>query len=729
MAGKNSTAGKLQAAKPSLANASANAGASTGERKGAKSGANAGAQVTHAVSDPENIIPLRFGDDPYVWACWLYYEDGLTQGEIADIMGISRATVNSYLADARDRGIVSITVEPARLRSLSVAQELKRQFGLRDCLVVPNDDGKKPLIDRLGVAGGQALTKLLKSGDTVAVSWGRTVLAVAEHASVPNLQDVTVVQATGGTRASFPYTPELCASALAAATGAKLVNISAPALVSSKEIASAFLREPLIEEQFNALARANKALGGVSSLRPNSTIHTSGFFESVSIQEYLSKNAVGVIAGRFIDAHGQPVSGPLDERTIGISLEMLKAIDMSIVVAGGFDKVQAILAALRGGYIDVLVTDAATGRGILNAAGVAETDFKGAHRSRGDSPSPSTLPARTFVKKFLNNPDDVVEEMLEGVVGAHSDHVMPIRASNRALAAKTGPRPGKVGLVIGGGSGHEPCFLGYVGKGLADAVAVGNVFSSPPPGPILECARASSGGAGVLFVYGNYAGDTMNFEMAAEMAHDEGIQVRTVLTTDDIASSPIEDRDGRRGVAGNFFIFKIAGAACDRGLSLADCEIITRKANARTFTMGVALEPCSLPQTRRHNFEIGPDDIEIGMGIHGERGVTRSNMMPADEIVDQVMDQIFAEMNPVPGDRVAVLVNSFGATPLMELYILFRRVKQRLAAKQIQLEANWIGHYCTSLDMVGASISVLHLDPELTEMLRHPCDTAALRVI
>ena len=282
--------------------------------------------------------------------------------------------------------------------------------------------------------------------------------------------------------------------------------------------------------------------------------------------------------------------------------------------------------------------------------------------------------------------------------------------------------------MIGGGSGHEPCFLSYVGKGLADAVAVGNIFSSPPPGPILECTQAASGGEGVLFVYGNYAGDVMNFDMAAEMAADKGIEVRTVVTTDDIASSPLEDRDGRRGVAGNFFMFKIAGAACDRGLSLDACEAVTRKANARTFTMGVALEPCSMPQTRRHNFEIGPDDIEIGMGIHGEPGVIREKMMSADAITDRVMDRIFSEMKPAAGDRVAVLINSFGATPLMELYILFRRVEQRLSAKGVQIEANWVGHYCTSLDMVGASISILHLDNQLSELLRHPCDTAVLRI-
>lgn len=675
-----------------------------------------------------DAMPLRYGDDPYVWACWLYYEDGLTQGEIADVMGISRATVNSYLAEARERGIVNIAIEPARLASLTVAQALKRHFGLTDCLVVPSEDTARPLIDRIGAAGGQALHRLVKSGDTIAVSWGRTVLAISEHAEVPGLQDVTVVQATGGTRASFAYTPELCATALANAVNGKLINISAPAIVSAPAVRDAFLHEPLIESQFDALAGANKALFGISSLRPNSTIHTSGFFESVPLQDYLAKGAVGVVAGRFIDVHGRAVAGPLDDRTIGISLEMLKNIDLRIAAAGGFDKVPAILAALRGGYVNVLITDAATGRGILNADGVTDIDQRSSQRLRPDSQAPLPSAARMRVKKFLNDPDKIVEEMLDGVVRAHRKYLSPIDRSNRALIARDGPRPGKVGLVIGGGSGHEPGFLGYVGKGLADAVAVGNIFSSPPPIPILHCAKAASGGEGVLFVYGNYAGDVMNFEMAAEMAETAGIPIRTVLTTDDITSSPIEDRDGRRGVAGNFFTFKIAGAACDRGLSLDLCEAVTRKANMRTYTVGVALEACSMPQTQRPNFEIGAEDIEFGMGIHGEPGVIREKMISADEIVDKVMDRIFAEMKAVEGSRVAVLVNSFGATPMMELYVLFRRVEQRLSAKGIAIEANWIGHYCTSLDMVGASISIMELDEELTGLLHHPCDTAVLKI-
>ncbi|MBY3217702.1 dihydroxyacetone kinase subunit DhaK [Rhizobium laguerreae] len=680
-----------------------------------------------AADDASEPIPLRFGDDPYVWACWLYYEDGMTQGDIAETMGISRATVNSYLAEARARGIVNISIEPSRLSSLTIAQELKRHFGLQDCLVVPSDDGTRPLIDRLGTAGAQALQRILKSGDTLAVVWGRTVMAVAEQTSIAGLQDMTVVQATGGTSATFGYTPELCAAAFANSIDAKLINIAAPAIVSTSEVRNILLREPLIESQFAALLQVNKVIFGIASMRPNSTIHTSGFFESVSLQQYLAKDAAGVVAGRFIDGQGHPVAGPLDDRTIGMSLDMLKTIGTRVAVAGGFDKVPAILAALRGGYVNILITDAATGRGILNADGVTEIDQRLSQRPKTDVVA---LPGsfRTHIKKFLNDPENVVEEMLEGVVKAHAGYIEPIDGSHRALVARNGPRPGKVGLVVGGGTGHEPAFLGYVGKGLADAVAVGNIFSSPPPGPILQCAKAASGGKGVLFVYGNYAGDVMNFEMAAEMAVEDNIEVRTVVTTDDISSSPREDRDGRRGVAGNFFIFKIAGAACDREMSLDACEALTRRANDRTFTVGVALEPCSLPQTRRHNFEIGPDDIEIGMGIHGEPGVIRERMMSADAVVDNVMDRIFGEMNAVSGDRVAVLLNSFGATPLMELYILFRRVEQRLSAKGIQIEANWVGHYCTSLDMVGASISILHLDRELTELLHHPCETAFLRV-
>jgi dihydroxyacetone kinase-like protein len=330
-------------------------------------------------------------------------------------------------------------------------------------------------------------------------------------------------------------------------------------------------------------------------------------------------------------------------------------------------------------------------------------------------------------KKIINDGARAVDEMLEGVLAAHPNHVYAVAGSPRSIIARNGPRAGKVGLVIGGGSGHEPTFLGYVGKGLADACAVGNVFASPPPDPIVECARAVNGGAGIMFMYGTYAGDIMNFDMAAEILAMEDIEVRTVMSTDDVASAPRDQRDKRRGVAGNFFIFKAAGAACDMMKSFDDCERIARKANDHTYTVGVALAPCSLPQTLKPNFEIGPDEMEIGMGIHGEPGIQRGKLQPADAIVDDILDRIFIELSPSRGDRVAVLVNSLGSTPLMELYIMNRRVSQRLVDLGVKTHAAWVGNYCTSLEMSGASITLHRLDGELEAMLDHPCDCAMFR--
>ena len=331
-------------------------------------------------------------------------------------------------------------------------------------------------------------------------------------------------------------------------------------------------------------------------------------------------------------------------------------------------------------------------------------------------------------KKLINDGARAVEEMLVGVLAAHGRHLYAVEGSPRSIVACSGPRAGKVGLVIGGGSGHEPTFLGFVGRGLADACAVGNVFASPPPDPIVECAKAASGGAGVLFMYGNYAGDVMNFDMAAEMLQIDDIEARTVLTTDDIASAPRAQKDRRRGVAGNFFVFKAAGAACDLMLSFDECERIARKANDHTYSMGVALAPCSLPQTLRPNFDIGADEMEIGMGIHGEPGVQRGKLLSADQVVDDMLDRIFVEMAPSRGDKVAVLVNSLGSTPLMELYIMNRRIAARLRDIGVGTHATWVGNYCTSLEMAGASITLHHLDSELQTMLDHSCDCAMFRV-
>lgn len=333
----------------------------------------------------------------------------------------------------------------------------------------------------------------------------------------------------------------------------------------------------------------------------------------------------------------------------------------------------------------------------------------------------------SLAQKLINDGNAAVDEMLAGIIAAHPDHLWRPDHAPRAVVAKNGPRPGKVALVIGGGSGHEPTFLGFVGKGLADAAAIGNVFASPPPQPAVDAALAANGGAGVLFMYGNYAGDVMNFDMASELLEMEGVEARTVLTTDDIASAPRDQRERRRGVAGNVFIFKAAGAAADMMLPLDEVERIARHANARTYTMGVALSSCSLPQTRRPSFDLPAGEMEIGMGIHGEPGVRRGPLRSANEVADEIMDAILGEMAAPRGDRVAVLVNSLGATPLMELYILYARVAERLGEAGLTVHKTLVGPYCTSLDMAGASITVMHLDDELQRLIDHPCDCAMFR--
>lgn len=676
------------------------------------------ARTSAKTSGEAALMPLRFGNDALLWAAWLYYEEGMTQGDIAVQMGLSRASVNAYLAEARTCGIVNIEIEPSQFRALSIAQALKEHFGLHDCFVIPANGAERSLIARLGSAGAQVLARLAKSGDTIAVTWGRTMLALGEALSMPGLSDLRVVQATGGTTARIPWTPEACASRLAEALGGHCIPLSAPAIVSSPDMRDMLLREPVLAEQMGVLAQANRIVMGISSLRPESTIHTSGFFDDTERREDYPE-AIGSIVGRFISGRGEPVVGSLDGRTIGIDLTALRSIPQRIAVAGGADKVPAILGALRGGFVTVLVTDAVTGRGILTAEGCPETP------RRETVQSSATVGMRHHTKKLLNDARDAVDEALEGALSAHGDIVAGVDGTPRAVLARHGPRPGKVGVVIGGGAGHDPAFWGYVGKGLADAAAIGNVFSAPPPGPILACTRAVHGGAGILFVYGNFSGDVLNFEMASEEAMAEGIPVRSVATTDDIASAPFEAASARQGVAGNVFIFKIAGAAADRMLSLDTCEALVRRANARTFTMGVALESGSMPETRRPSFILGENDMEIGVGVHGEPGVSREKLSSADAVADLMIDRILYEMRPREGACVAVLVNSLGITPSLELHIIYRRVAQRLKARNIEIRSNLVGPYYTSLDMSGVSLTMMLLDDELEKLIQHPCSSAA----
>ncbi|MFJ5623625.1 dihydroxyacetone kinase subunit DhaK [Peribacillus loiseleuriae] len=327
------------------------------------------------------------------------------------------------------------------------------------------------------------------------------------------------------------------------------------------------------------------------------------------------------------------------------------------------------------------------------------------------------------MKKLINNPTKVVEEMIEGYVKAYPNHVRQLVENERALVTAKKTCEGKVGVLIGGGSGHEPAFIGYVGDGMADGVAVGNIFASPPPDPILEATKAIDKGEGVIYIYGNYAGDVMNFGMAAELADlESGIRVGSVLVTDDVASAPKEEKEKRRGIAGEFFVTKVAGAAADKGYNLDDVVRVAQKANDYTRTMGVGLTPCSLPQTGKPSFELAENEMEIGLGHHGEPGIEKGELQPADQVVDRLVNDILTDMPIDSGEKVAVLVNGLGSTTNMELYIMFRRVEQILSEKGIEIHRSYVGSYSTSLEMGGASVTITKLDEELAAFIDHPAD-------
>ncbi|MFD2923122.1 dihydroxyacetone kinase subunit DhaK [Halobacillus naozhouensis] len=325
------------------------------------------------------------------------------------------------------------------------------------------------------------------------------------------------------------------------------------------------------------------------------------------------------------------------------------------------------------------------------------------------------------MKKLVNNPVNVVEEMVEGYVRAHPDYIKQLQSNDRALVNARETKENKVGILIGGGSGHEPGFLGYVGEGMADGVAVGNIFASPSPDPILEVTKAIDKGAGVVYLYGNYAGDVMNFGMAAEMADlEEDIKVGMALATDDVASAPKEEKDKRRGIAGEFFIYKAAGAAADFGYDLEEVVRIAKKANQNTRSMGVGTSPCYLPQTGEPSFEIGDNEMEIGLGHHGEPGIEKGPLETADKIADRLVNDILADIEITKGEEVAVLVNGLGSTPKMDLYIVYRRVEQILSERGIKIYRSYVGDYITSLEMGGCSVTLMKLDKELTDTIDHP---------
>jgi dihydroxyacetone kinase-like protein len=325
------------------------------------------------------------------------------------------------------------------------------------------------------------------------------------------------------------------------------------------------------------------------------------------------------------------------------------------------------------------------------------------------------------MKKLINDPLAVVDEMVDGFVAAYPNYVCKLENQRSIVRVKrNGQR--KVGIVIGGGSGHEPAFLGYIGKGMADAAAVGNIFASPPPAPILEVTKEIHSGEGVLYLYGNYAGDCMNFDMAAEMASMENIRVESLQVTDDIASAPAIEREKRRGIAGIFLVLKAVGAAADQGYLLDDVLKVARKANESIRTMGVSLSPCTLPQSERPNFHLGENEMEIGLGIHGEPGVEKGMLKPADQVTNVLLENILTDLPLMKGDRVAVLINGLGSTTYLELFIMFRKVEKVLKQKAVTIYHSFVGEYITSLEMGGCSISIMKLDHELAQLMKYPAD-------
>ena len=320
------------------------------------------------------------------------------------------------------------------------------------------------------------------------------------------------------------------------------------------------------------------------------------------------------------------------------------------------------------------------------------------------------------MKKIINNPSDFVEESIQGLVISHPD-IYSFATDNERVIKRTVKAKNKVGIVSGGGSGHLPVFTGYVGKGMLDACAVGSVFASPSVDQIASAIRNGDNGNGVLCVLGNYGGDVMNFEMACEIVKDEGIETKTIIVSDDIASASSEEKLKRRGIAGLILAFKIAGATAENGASLEEVFNITSNANSNLRTIGVAVSSCILPEVGKPTFNLDNDEIEIGMGIHGEPGIKREKLKKADILVDDLCEIIFKDFELLSKDKVSIMINSLGATPLEELYIVSKRVNEIFSKLEIDIVKSYVGRYATSLEMAGMSITVLKLNNDLSKAL------------
>jgi dihydroxyacetone kinase-like protein len=329
------------------------------------------------------------------------------------------------------------------------------------------------------------------------------------------------------------------------------------------------------------------------------------------------------------------------------------------------------------------------------------------------------------MKKFINTAESVLHDALTGIASAHPELHVDLDA--KVVARAGGPRTGKVGLVSGGGSGHEPLHGGFVGVGMLDAACPGEVFTSPVPDQMLTAARTVSGGAGVVFIVKNYTGDVLNFEMAADLAGDEGIDVATVLVDDDVAVQDSTWTAGRRGTGGTVFVEKIAGALAEQGADLKAVAEIGRAVNAASRSFAIALTSCITPAAGKPGFDLGEDEIEVGVGIHGEPGRSREKIRPARELVAEAMAAILADHDLAAGDDTIVMVNGLGGTPLLELYVVFAEVAALLGDKGIRIARNLVGNYITSLDMAGVSLTVCKADEQMLALWDAPVNTPALR--
>ena len=320
------------------------------------------------------------------------------------------------------------------------------------------------------------------------------------------------------------------------------------------------------------------------------------------------------------------------------------------------------------------------------------------------------------MKKIINDPSNFVEESIDGLVKSHPD-IYAIAKDNNRVVVRAKKASKKVGLVAGGGSGHLPVFTGYVGKGFLDSCAIGSVFASPSVEQMVSAIKNADNGNGVLCIIGNYGGDVMNFEMACEMVEAEGIKTKKIIVADDIASASTEEKSKRRGIAGMIFVFKIAGAIAENGSSLDDTFKIASLANNNIRTLGVALSPCILPEAGKPTFEIKEDEIEIGMGIHGEPGIKREKLKSANDLVDDIYKRIINDSKLIANDNIAIMINSLGATPLEELYIISKRVNENLSNSKIINLKSYVGRYATSMEMAGMSITTLKLNNDIKKYL------------